>query len=246
MRLRTAVIILVPLLSAIAILSAIAFRGGISISLWPKLPRLQLVRQERDFASRPILDEVREIYTLTSIEYVYRSVFPFDYLHQDITIDAILQSLRGAVGTIEEILSQRQYEYWNAYTLARRHGFARSAAQLDFVVITVSVRAGFDLRDAVLQQSFETVADGTQAVAVSLPPAMIVEVIIEDTASATYPYPAFALSPEAWSAITEFVARSVTRRTIDDGILQAAEDHAQIFVTDLLQQAGFAAVTFVR
>ena len=67
-----------------------------------------------------------------------------------------------------------------------------------------------------------------------------------DAGSATYPYPEFALSPEGWSAITTFVAHSVTRRTIDDGILQAAENRAQIFVTDLLQQAGFAAVTFVR
>ncbi|TVR03248.1 MAG: hypothetical protein EA403_07250 [Spirochaetaceae bacterium] len=261
MKVRTAIAIVVPLLAVTAalVLGVVigAGRFGTGFSLIPSWVR-DPVRTRRTVVSAGLLAEVRDMYTFNTVEYVYRAVFPFDFLHADTSIELILSRLRGASGRIEDVLTPREYEHWRAWNLARTHRFSVSTDRPDFVVITITVRGGFDLAGTVWDRGIAAGPDEVatvirtigeprdRAVAVQLPRATVTDVIIEDVDTARYRFPDFALQPAAWREIAGFVADAVRERTIAEGLLLVAEANGREFVGGMLQTAGFDRVQFIE
>ena len=259
MKVRTAIAIVAPLLAvAVALLIGVvigAGRFGGGLRLMPTWTS-GLARTRRTVVSAGLLAEVRDMYTFNTVEYVYRAVFPFDFLHADTSIETILSRLRGASGRIEDVLTPREYEHWRAWNLARTHRFSVSADRPDFVVITVIVRGGFDLAGTVWDRGISAgpdevatvmrTTDSPRHILVQLPRATITDVIIEDINTARYRFPDFALQPAAWREIAGFVADAVRERTIAEGLLLAAEANGREFVGGMLQTAGFDRVQFVE
>ena len=258
MKLKTALCIILPLLASTILLAILLLHTGFGKNLFGRFGGFGL-RREQTIGSAVILGEIRDMYSFNTVEYVYRVVFPFDFLDPDISIELVLSRLRGASDPIDRVLSPQEYEYWNAWNLARKHRFGLTDDRPDFIVITAVVRGGFDLTGTVWElgsgaalSDIETVirplaedSGRARGIAVRLPRATVTDVVIEDVGSTTYRYPDFPLQPEAWREIAAFVAESVERRTVDEGLLLAAEANGRDFVTTLLQSAGFSTIQFV-
>lgn len=220
--------------------------------------------RERRFSSSAILEQIRDVYELHTVEYVYRMVFPHDFYRPDLSLRAVFDRLAESQGPPEEVLTPRELAFLRAYNLAYETGLPTSAAGDSFVVVTVRVRGGYaarepgDLKDLFRLEEADAPSSGAGAsrdsanrltpeesrVVVLLPEATVVEVIIEDLGEGNYPYPAAMVDAEEWREISSFVAEEARRRTVEEGILQEAEENARVFLTTLLTEAGFAQIRF--
>jgi hypothetical protein len=102
---------------------------------------LGIIREETTSSSSVLLQELRDVYRLTTVEYIYRTVFPFDYMPEQTDMDEIMAEIRSGSGPLEEILSEKQLLYFDAHNLAEEVGLGSE----EFLVLTVRVHAGFDL-----------------------------------------------------------------------------------------------------
>ena len=261
MRVRTVIALVVPLIAVtVALMLGVvigAGRFGTGFRLIPSWAH-DFARTRRTVVSAGLLTEVRDMYTFNTVEYVYRAVFPFDFLHADTSIETILARLRGVSGRIDDVLTPREYEHWRAWNLARTHRFSVTTDRPDFVVITITVRGGFDLTGTVWDRGMTAGPDEVatvirtigpprdRAIAVQLPRATVTDVIIEDTNTSEYHFPDFSLQPAAWREIAGFVADAVRERTVAEGLLLTAEANGREFVSGMLLTAGFDRVQFME
>lgn len=215
------------------------------------------VRRERRSGHELLLTEVHDLYRIHTVEYIYRSVFPYDYMPPQISLSSILRSIRSGSGHISEILSDEEQLYLDAYNISLDAGLRTDAAAAEFVVVTVVVRAGFDLSDtvyarphlatpeqtaAVFSVEEQAATATTPAVRTALmvtPPALVTELRVEDVDPQRYPYPDIALDPAGWRRIAEFVRQQALSRTIADGLLLSAEQNSHRLLRELLLQAGY-------
>ncbi len=271
--LRRAIIIVI-----LVVLAAVLVLGR------PYLRRLQRaaapIRSERVAGHDILLQEMHDLARLHTLEYRYRTVFPFDYMPPEISLDGILTRLRQDDGRYHELISPEERDYLAAYNLVHRHGIG-SRGVGEFLVLDVVVSAGFafeplDRGNAPYEPSrYEGVrsgdgpadellrlessapdpsaapgpgaaqsADTLRRATVTLPPAVVTQVRIEDIDPEHYPYPEIALTPQAYREIAEFVRERATARVLQSGILQQAELSGRRMIETLLREAGIQRVEF--
>ncbi len=226
---------------------------------------LRLTTRKQTSVSIGILEEIRDIYTFHTVEYIHRTVFPYDLLPQDVNIDALLRKVRRArEDTVAEALTTEEFSYLRSYNLAQELGIGTDQNDGEFLVVTVVVRAGFDLEGTVFADRGSTDGEGTgdigdavqveevsgagrsaRRITVRLPETTITDIVVEDVVPADYPYPDVELAPEGWRAVADLVANGIRQETVDAGILDRARANGRRFVETLLEQAGFDEVRFV-
>ena len=218
-----------------------------------------LLRSEKTlFSSREILERITDIHELQTVEYVYSMVFPHDFYPPELSLDDIFDRLAEGGGSAEEILTSEEHAYLRAHDLARETGLPTDRRGDEFVVVTSRVAAGYAAdtlteMDQLLRvepldpdNDEREVRPEESRVVVSLPPAIIVAVTIEDLNEQNYPYPAAKVDAEEWRAISSFVAEQARSRTVKEGILTKAESNARAFLRRLLEQARFAEIVFEK
>jgi len=219
-----------------------------------------VLHREQRTGHELLLTEVRDLYRFHTVEYVYRSVFPYDYMAPHLSLASILRTIRSGSGSIADMLSEEEQRYLDAYNISLQAGLRTDTAAAEFVVVTVVVRAGFDLADTVFARPHEATpeqlgtvfaveevhnpADGrTLRVAhLTTPPAVITELRVEDANPESYPYPDLSLSPDGWRSIAQFVREHARSQTIGEGILGAAEQNGHRLLETLLLQLGYDSV----
>jgi hypothetical protein len=216
------------------------------------LPRMRLQRTTTFTTSSVTLRDVRELYALTTVEYVHRFVFPYDFMPEGISIQDITRQLRGSQGEVADILTPDQLLYYRTYNLATDIGLSRGS-EFDFVVITLVLTAGFVVSPegpALDAMGVEEYRDDSgvsrRRAVVSLPPARIVSTAVEDITPETYLYPDLALGAEGWRRVTEYVREHPLDEPTEARILGAAEENGRVFLDGLLRNAGFDDVAFVE
>ncbi len=247
----------------------------------PYLRRLQRatapIRSERVVAHDILLQEMRDLARLHTLEYRYRTVFPFDYMPPEISLNALLARLRHEEGRYHELISIEERDYLAAYTLVDRHGIG-SRNVGEFLVLDVVVSAGFAFdsshydidrcdndhydhdpypdeppRTEVGAELLRLESSGphppqtaasVERATVTLPPAVITQVRIEDIDPERYPYPEIALTPQAYREIAEFVRERATTRVLGRGLLRQAELSGRQMIEQLLLDAGIERVEF--
>ena len=257
--------ILLPAALVVAVLIALARFEVLDAPLRRLAEDIGLIHQETRSTSQIILEELREVYALETVEYIYRTVFPFDYMPDTTNLADIMNTLRYNSGSIDEVLGEDQRLYFDAFNLSDEVGLAED----EFVVLTVRVYAGFDLAGTPLAAgggaadgaagdatggtpisapdmvTVETIEEsGRRHARVRIPPATVTEILIEDVDPSTYHYPDVGLDPEGWREVAAFVAEHVEARTIEEGILEDARENAQALVRTLLLSAGIDQVSF--
>lgn len=220
-----------------------------------------LISRETRSSSQIILEELREVYALDTVEYIYRTVFPFDYMPDTTDLADIMNTLRYNSGPIDVVLSEDQELYFDAFNLADEVGLAEE----EFIVLTVRVYAGFDLAGTRLATGKAESGAGSEGspspdyvtvdtdeesrrrhARVRIPPAAVTDIVIEDVDPSTYHYPDVGLDAAGWRDVAAFVAEHVEERTIEEGILEDARDNARALVRTLLLSAGIDQVSFEK
>lgn len=225
------------------------------------LPQVfSVLHQEQRNGHELLLTEVHDLYRFHTVEYVYRSVFPYDYMAPHLSIAGILRTLRSGSGSIDSMLSEEEQRYLDAYNLSLQAGLRTDTAAAEFVVVTVIVRAGFELADTVFARPHEATPKRLRSVfsveetynesegrtfriaRMTTPPAVITDVRVEDVNPESYPYPDVSLSPSGWREISQFVREHARSETIGDGVLSTAEQNGHRLLETLLLQLGYDAV----
>jgi hypothetical protein len=217
---------------------------------------------QREFtaAHELILREIRPIFTLSTVEYSYKTVFPYDFLPEDPEPGRVVRKqLRG------ESLDAGEQELFELIELCRRVGIDLDASAHQFVVIKSRVRGGFRLAgtpwasrpasgsgEGAEEQQDSRAGVGSSIVThpergiveITLPPPEITSFVIEDETSEEYRYPDIEVDPREWKLITEYVRERIEERVIEEGILERSRDHGRRLVTRLLKEAGWKEIRF--
>jgi len=204
-----------------------------------------IVRRSDTSISEALLVKVRDICAIHTVEYVYKAVFPHDFLPAGMNYKLLFR-----LKELGRNLSAEDKDAIRVFEICTLMGLNPERAVYDFFVITARVRAGFDLTDSFFSsgnpaQSFISLSeDGT--VTVSLPQAVITEFVIEDSNSSTYLYPDMKISPEHWRLATDFASQKIRDRVIAQGILEKAEQNGKAIIERMLINSGVKAVQFKK
>jgi hypothetical protein len=255
-------LVLFLLVVLIALAAALAFSGKIPgiMDMTEEIRSIFKKSPEPPSMTGIILEEVRNLYSFHTVEYIYKTVFPFDYLDPHLSIESINATLRKPDSGIDDLYEFEQ-EYYAAWVLANNLGFNLDENDYTFIVITVRVIGGFDLSDTLYKSgeereewelkqliriSTEITGEGEEikAIKLKLPPAAITEVILEDMTSEMYDYPDIRIDPESWKKLSAFIETRVRKKVLEEGILEAAENNGRGFLEGFLRQAGFAEIEF--
>ncbi len=264
MKIRLVTTLSLIFLLFVALLATLAYVGFIEMPMARIAENLGIVRTSRVASSQLILQQLRDVLSFHSVEYVYRSVFPHDYYPEGVSLNQVLNRLALDSRPASEILSPEELEYWEAYNLANDVGLR--AARDEFVVVTVRARGGYDLGGTALdpraggERSAGAAREAEGAFSVTeplgpgdtrirvltirLPTPQVVDIVVEDVDPETYRYPEVGLHPEGWQKVAAFVSRRVAERTVDEGILDRTRENTEEFLGNLFEQGGYDRVEF--
>jgi hypothetical protein len=235
--------------------AAAAYIPGFKI---PLLPKLSLGSRSRVSDSQIVLATVRPLFSLSTVEYTYKSVFPYDFFPEDIDFTQLRTYDFAGIEAPEALR-----EAMDLYLLCRELGISVAGGSYDFAVITTRIKAGYDLvgtnwaADSSAADPSTTLnpptrlpvslihqESGKKIATVRLPEPQITEFIIQDETSEEYGYPDIDLTAAEWKRITAYVAEKIRHRVIEEGILDAAEEQTRELIRRLLSQAGWDEVRF--
>lgn len=224
------------------------FTNAFGRQLIPGLPMIRLQRVERFATSSITLESVRDLYAFTTVRYVHRAVFPYDYLPAGVSLNEILRKLRESDATVRDTLSEEEYLFFRTWNLASDIDLSTTGGTFDFVVVTLLITAGFDVgsgEEEIVVEHY-VAPDGTTArrATVKLAPPQIIDVAVEDIEREDYPYPDTSLSADAWRRVAEFVRERSVAPSVVDEILDTAKRNGEEFIRGVLEQAGFEEVRF--
>lgn len=248
--------IALPALLAVAVIVALVRFDLLAGPLRALAEDIGIMSRETVSTSEVMLEELGEIYRLETVEYIYRTVFPYDYMPDSTSMAEVMRTIRETTAPLDEALPDDQKLYFDAYNLAEDIGLSEE----EFLVLTVRVFAGFDLADTPFAGPADTGAPDVAAVDyvrveplpdgagrrahVRLPQPTVTDIVIEDVDPATYRYPDLGMDAEGWRRVAGFVSDHVEARTIEDGILDTARANARELVRTLLLSAGIDQVSF--
>lgn len=223
-------------------LSVLLLAGVIYLASWyfDFTIDLPFMKRQTISASRQVLTGARDLMELATVEYLYKTVFPYDLVPPDTDFrDLFGRSFRG------EILSREEEELIELYRLCAGIGIDLSMEQYRFAVISVRVRGGYDFQDRVLHLEEEAGSKQQKpGIIVTLPEAVITDLVIVDEVREEYPYPDIDASPAQWKVVSALVEESTRRQVLEDGILEEAEKRGKAYLQAVLKQAGYERISF--
>ena len=211
----------------------ILFQNGLELKITNPF-----VKTEQTVSSEAILKQVRDISRLNTIEFIYKTVFPYDLISENTDFNALVDRYRKG-----EKLSFTEIETLSVYGLAEQAGINLLKNDNSFAVVTVRLKAGYDFSDS-LQEDTVLIDEPNRSITIQLPPVQITEVIIEDADSSIYDYPDLEVSPEQWKTLTSILSRKIKTKAEERGILEAAGVRGRTYIEQLLLSAGFQQVLF--
>ncbi len=198
---------------------------------------LPFIYNRRLSSTEIILAKIRKVSTLSTVEYIYKSVFPFDFVDKDTPWRKILSKRIR-----EEVLTETEKENLWLFDLCQSIGINLEYENYDFVVITSIVEAGFNMGNDMSEDHI--IIDGKN-INLRIPEIMITKFTIEDTDSTRYSYPDMNVDPMNWKKITDFVERKIRVRVVEDGILKNAEERGKDFIRSILIESGWENIIFI-
>ena len=183
-----------------------------------------------------LLQETRAVYRLNTVELVHKSVFPFDYMPENPDWRTLFYN--QAVGE----LTEEEKSLVEFYRFCRSLGIDLAARAPGFAVVTVIVRAGFNLESYPME---EHIIQRGESLTVSLPAPIVTEIIIQDPGAETYPYPGLEISPENWKRLTDFVTAGITPVIEKSGLLQKGAERGEELLRRLAAPRGFSEISFI-
>jgi len=206
------------------------------------IPGFQLsipfVYNTKSSSSDIILKEINKVSTLSTVEYIYKSVFPFDFYDKDINWRSLL-SKRTKGDKLTELEIENLWLFDECHTI----GINLLYKTYDFVVITSIVEAGMNIGEFI---DSEDIKIEGKSVTLRMPETIITNFRIEDSDSSSYNYPDLNVDPLNWKKITNYVEEKIELKVIEDGVLKTAEKRGQDFIESILIDSGWENIIFVQ
>jgi hypothetical protein len=208
------------------------------------------IKTDKSAYSSAILKQVRDISRLNTIEFIYKSVFPYDLIDENTDWGNLVNRYNSG-----ERLTPQEFEILSILGISTEAGINLLDEDYSFAVITARIRAGFDFTGTVFENpeiNPEKVAEniiinsGEGIIQIKLPPAVITEVIIDDADSSSYEYPDLKISPEHWKTLTTILSGVLKTEAAKRGIAEIAEARGQDMIRGLLEAAGYNKVEFIK
>ncbi len=200
-----------------------------------ELPEFSIIRTEKVSARDTLLTDARTVYRLNTVELVYKSVFPYDYLPENPDWQSLFYN--EAVGE----LGPGEKELIEFYRFCRSLNIDPVSKEHAFAVVTVIVKAGFDLSDYPLSDSIITERKRVQF---TLPYPVVTGIIIHDPSETDYPYPGLEISPENWKRLTEFIKTGVDSIVAETRLLEKAAVKGEELFSRMAAPGGFTDICF--
>ena len=209
---------------------------------------VHLIKREKTAVSVSVLTEVRDIFTFNTIEYVYKTVFPHDFIPAAIDWQGLLSKREQNME-----ISYEERDYLTVYDLCRKFGIRLERDNHDFVVVTSIITAGYELTDTAYEEITEEtnvgdyvrISESGKTLYLKLPEPQIVDFVIEDATSRHYSYPDIQINPEHWKLLSAYVAGKVKKQVLAEGILHKAGEKGEKFIEKIMLDAGFQEVVFM-
>ena len=199
---------------------------------------LSIISTTKTSARESVLREVRSVYRLDTVELLYKSVFPYDFLPAA-PAEPDWRLLFYAEQT--RTLSDEEQELLRFYRFCRELGIDLVSRDPGFAVVTVIARAGFDFEGFPLEENI--LIEGSQ-LTIGLPRPEITDLMIQDAPTARYPYPGMEISPENWKRLTDYVIAHLDPIIDETNILQRAGDRGEELFRRLVAARGFETIRF--
>ncbi len=208
-----------------------------------------IIRDTKVSSSTATLTQVRSVLSLNTLEVVRKVVFPYDFVPEDIDWNLFLKVKE------KRPLSLSETAYLATYELCREIGIDLRKKRREFVVLTTIIKAGFDLTNPLFSAPESAGAalagkyvqtDSSGGITITLPPAVITDMIIEDAGTETYTYPDIRIGPENWKKLTLFVEERIQRDKAAQDILEMAAENGRKFLSRMFLDSGYSKVSFSR
>lgn len=208
------------------------------------------VKTEKTAYSTAILRQVRDISRLNTIEFIYKSVFPWDLIDENTDWEKLTARYQAG-----ERLTAREFEMLSVLGISSEAGINLLDDNYSFAVITARIKAGFDFSGTIFEDPESDPETATESVIIDsetgiirlkLPPAVITEIIIEDADSSNYEYPDLDISPQQWKTLTSILSGILEAEAEKRKITQIAEIRGREMLKNLLEAAGYSEVIFIE
>ncbi|MFW5693523.1 MAG: hypothetical protein ACOCYB_00035 [Alkalispirochaeta sp.] len=203
---------------AIAIAAGALYFGGARLAE-------RIYRVSASSGSESLFLGTHDMAELETVAVVHKAVFPHDYFLEDTNFYVLLDRVRRADAPAHEALSPRELDHFDAVNLAQSLGLATAPGQPGFVVVTTTLRYGYDLSqlEAHLRSALDHAeGEDRQAVTIAIPPARLLSQETEDLSRESYPYSPVFLDADGWQAVATFVSERLRRTDPDQQIIAQA------------------------
>ncbi len=224
--------------------------------------KIPFTRHEKISESDILLTRIRPLLNLNTVEYTYKSVFPYDFIPEGVDIlRAYQRFIQGKEVTTDEKKAAELYR------LCADAGIRVWSRDYAFVVITTHVKGGYDLKrdkwpggkppgsaeNSDSQGSTDAPGSTDSAiqtnpvlgtVSILLPPPRITDFVLRDETSSRYRYPDIEVDAEEWKMISEYVETHIRERVLAEGILERTDRNMRGVITKVLRENGWEKVTF--
>jgi len=245
---------LLPLWLRLSILGIVAavLMISVAVTLFPMLGlslELPFTSRTQISESQILLQEVRPLFHLSTVEYTYKSVFPHDFIpeHSD-PQRAYSRRQQG------QELTSRAKEAADLYSICRTAGINLDSRSTDFVVLTSRVKGGYNLEPNLESNNLsskEAASDlqvhlnpSLKTAELRLPSPQITEFVIQDETSEYYQYPDIQVDATQWKVISGYVEEKIRSRVLQEGILEQTEKNMRDLLLRLMKSAGWEQIVF--
>ena len=213
---------------------------------------LGIYRVSRESSSETMDIRARNLYRISTVEFVWKTVFPHDFFPPDEEWNSFLLKMKNS-----QTLTAKEAGWVEFYDLCLATGYSLKKESTEFLVLTLLVQAGYDLESTPLAGETAAPSVPTSPAAqvpfleiqenriyLSPPGAKILSVVMEDPERESYPFPDSRVSPEGLQQISRFVSSRAESLAVNRRLLEKAEENGRMFLRRIFEEAGFSEVIF--
>ena len=215
-------------------------------------------------AAWSVLEDIRDVQTLETASYVFKTAFPYDFTGGDEVDWVFLKSQYDRAPDMFELKTRPSWhpdgvlpEAWKhaaLYARCREAGMDPGRPDGLFVVVEVEMTAGANLetwRNMLLEQDGQQAvqtrehADGRLLLLLPAPPVSISSFSVKDRDTVSEGFPDVPLSPQEWRLLVEDLEPSLRQMARESELLEQADAGARKLLREILTASGYDDVEFL-
>ncbi len=205
-------------------------------------------RVSRVQSSTAILEDIRDTARLNTIEFVYKTVFPYDLVPEGTDWPDLFKRFRN-----DGSLSAEELELLAVFGIAADAGIDLNDSDHQFAVITARLSAGFDFsgtpfenpeKDSNNTANFIRFDEDSDSLYIRLPEAKITEIKVDDEDSDSYGYPDMKISPEQWRVLSGIITDHTKSEARKRKLTELAEERGRSVIKKMFSASGYQNIIF--